>query len=125
MKLFYSLLFVLFILTIGCNRDCEYTEQVAITAKMPDTINVNQSVQFNLDYGTNGCGGTPHLDENINGNNRKLILEIDVISPDCACTEQYIFQQYPYSFIPTTAGIYTFELSQPNGNNLLDTIIVQ
>lgn len=124
MKLFYTLVSIVFILTIACNRDCEYTEQTAISAEMPDTVNINQFVQFNLDYGTNGCGGTPRLLEDIDGNHRKITLELDVIAPGCACTEQYIFQQYPYSFTPTTTGIYTFQLNQPNGNNLLDTIIV-
>lgn len=124
MRLFFSMIFVVTIFTIACNRDCEYTEQVAIAAEMPDTMNVDELVQFNLDYGTNGCGGTPRLIEEINGNHRDLTLELDVIAPNCACTEQYIFQEYPYSFTPTTAGIYTFELTRPYSENILDTIVV-
>lgn len=125
MKLYLFPFATLLIFIVACNQDCEYTEQVAISATMPDVVTVNQLVQFNLDYGTNGCGGTPQLNEEIDGNHRKLTLDIDVIAPGCACTEQFIFQEYPYNFTPTSAGTYTFELSQPNGDNLLDTIIVQ
>lgn len=110
---------------MACNRDCEYTSEVPITAEIPDTVSVNQSVSFDLEYGTDGCGGTPRLIENIDGNYHQLSLELDVIAPNCVCTEQYIFQEYPYSFTPTSIGMYIFELSRPNGNNLLDTMIVR
>lgn len=121
-KIFLSILVIALFVT-ACNRDCEYTETAGISATLPDTISLGQTVNVDLDYGVGGCGGTPRLIETVDGKHRKLEMEVDVTAPDCNCTLILNLRQYPYSFTPTEAGVYTFELHRPSAS-LLDTIIV-
>lgn len=112
-----------------CNKphegECNYVDIAPIaTANVPDSglvnINIAIPIQYNI---SNGCGHFLNMEEDIQGNNRNILVRARY--EGCVCTMVFMTLDTVYNFNTSTPGTYYLNFQQSNNSFLRDSITIQ
>jgi len=112
-----------------CNKphqaECRYDEVAPIaSANVPDTGLVNTNIPIPIQYNiSNGCGNFLNIEEDIQGNNRNILVYARY--EGCVCTMVFKTLDTIYNFNASTPGTYYLNFLQSNNSFLRDTITIQ
>ncbi len=112
-----------------CNKpnqgECTYVDIAPIaTANVPDSGLVNTNIPIPIQYNiSNGCGNFLTMEEDVQGNNRNILVRARY--EGCVCTMVFMTLDTVYNFNASTPGTYYLNFQQSNNNFLRDSITIQ
>lgn len=117
-----------FLFAFQCNKphegECSYVDIAPIaTANVPDSGLVNTNIAIPIQYNiSNGCGHFLNMEEDIQGNNRNVLVRARY--EGCVCTMVFMTLDTVYNFNASTPGTYYLNFQQGNNSFLRDSITI-